>query len=93
MLALGAAARSFGRAGLAVKHPGVLIEILSQAAAMNMAVSLIAANKWFEMTPLPADCWEFVIKDEPGVDVPEFCNSEWHQVWLDESNRCIGQRD
>jgi len=36
--------------------------------AAAVATRLINASKWFEMTPLPDDCYEFVAKDEAGLE-------------------------
>lgn len=64
-------------------HPGYQIEVTGQSAAMNFAVNLVAASKWFVMTPLPDDQWEFLVKDEPEIQEPEYAETEWEKIWLD----------
>ena len=40
-----------------------------------LATKLIKLSKWFSVTPLPDDEWEFTVKNEPGLS--EFSNVEW----------------
>lgn len=35
--------------------------------ALRFARELIQASKWFTLTPLPDDQWEFVVKNEAGI--------------------------
>jgi len=41
-----------------------LIVVNSELDALAAAAMFIGKSKWFEMTPLPDDQWEFKIKDE-----------------------------
>lgn len=44
---------------------------ISEKSAIQFASMMIQASKWFECTPLPYDCWEFVTKKEPAEGIPE----------------------
>ncbi len=44
--------------------------VKSEPKAILLATSLIHSSVWFELTPLPDDEWEFILKNEPhGEDV------------------------
>jgi len=49
----------------------LMLRMIGAAIAALFASNLIKASKWFVMTPLPGDEWEFIVKDEPGIVTPE----------------------
>lgn len=51
------------------RWPNRKITLEGADVAATFATQLIQASKWFAVTPLPDDEWEFEVKDEPGIPV------------------------
>jgi hypothetical protein len=65
-----------------MKHAGVVYVIQGELNAALLAVNLISASKWYELTPLCDDLWSFVVKDEPGVKLPNGVEST-RPCWIE----------